>query len=176
MKRSEVLAAQERARQMLVDAGISLTSQESANIEVADLGLNRLASEGLELVTYVNTDRYCAKELIMFPGQTCPEHKHPSIRGLAGKQETFRCRRGWRSYMWKGRPPRRFKRRSQRIVGITTLFSTKLCCGPANNTPFPRIHCIGSKLVRMAPWFPSFQAPATMNSTFSPILIYAVRR
>ena len=71
MKRSEVLAAQERARQMLVDAGISLTSQESANIEVADLGLNRLASEGLELVTYVNTDRYCAKELIMFPGQTC---------------------------------------------------------------------------------------------------------
>ena len=94
MKRSEVLAAQEKARQMLAGAGFSLTSQESANIEVADLGLNRLPSEGLELVTYVNTDRYCAKELVLFPGQTCPEHRHPTISGRAGKQETFRCRRG----------------------------------------------------------------------------------
>ncbi len=94
MKRSEVLAAQERARQMLAGAGICLTSQEAANIEVADLGLNRLASEGLELVTYVNTDRYCAKELVLFPGQTCPEHRHPTVNGRTGKQETFRCRRG----------------------------------------------------------------------------------
>lgn len=94
MKRSEVLTAQERARQMLAGAGISLTSEESASIEVADLGLNRLSSEGLELVTYVNTDRYCAKELVLFPGQTCPEHRHPTVSGRSGKQETFRCRRG----------------------------------------------------------------------------------
>lgn len=94
MKRSEVLAAQERARQMLAGTGIALTNDEAANIEVADLGLDRLSSEGLELVTYVNTDRYCAKELVIFPGQTCPEHRHPSVAGRAGKQETFRCRRG----------------------------------------------------------------------------------
>lgn len=85
MKRSEVLAAQEKARQILASAGVSLTSQESANIEVADLGLDRLASEGLELVTYVNTDRYCAKELVLFPGQTCPQHRHPTISGRAGQ-------------------------------------------------------------------------------------------
>jgi D-lyxose ketol-isomerase len=94
MKRSEMLAAQERARQMLTGAGISLTSEEAAHIEVADLGLDRLSSEGLELVTYVNTERYCAKELVLFPGQTCPEHRHPTVSGRAGKQETFRCRRG----------------------------------------------------------------------------------
>ena len=94
MKRNEVMAAQEKARQMLADAGIALSSAEAADIEVADLGLNRLASEGLELVTYINTDRYCAKELVLFPGQTCPEHRHPSVHGQAGKQETFRCRRG----------------------------------------------------------------------------------
>ena len=94
MKRSEVIAAQQSARQMLAAAGIALTAAEAANIEVADFGLNRLASEGLELVTYINTDRYCAKELVLFPGQTCPEHRHPSIGGQSGKQETFRCRRG----------------------------------------------------------------------------------
>jgi D-lyxose ketol-isomerase len=94
MKRTEVLAAQKEARQRLASVGIALTNQEAANIEVADLGLNRLPSEGLELVTYVNTDRYCAKELVLFPGQTCPEHRHPPVNGHAGKQETFRCRKG----------------------------------------------------------------------------------
>jgi D-lyxose ketol-isomerase len=94
MKRSEVLAAREEARQRLAAVGIALTDDEAANIEVADLGLDRLACEGLELVTYVNTDRYCAKELVLFPGQTCPEHRHPPVQGRAGKQETFRCRRG----------------------------------------------------------------------------------
>jgi D-lyxose ketol-isomerase len=94
MKRTEVLAAQEKARNMLARIGVALTRAEAANIEVADLGLKRLASEGLELVTYINTDRYCAKELVIFPGQTCPEHRHPPVRGQAGKQETFRCRSG----------------------------------------------------------------------------------
>jgi D-lyxose ketol-isomerase len=94
MKRTELVAAQEGARRKLASVGIALTEKETANIEVADLGLNRLASEGLELVTYVNNDRYCAKELILFPGQTCPEHRHPPVNGHAGKQETFRCREG----------------------------------------------------------------------------------
>ena len=79
---------------MLSAAAIALTEQEASGIEVADLGLDRLALEGLELVTYINTDRYCAKELVIFPGQTCPEHRHPSIQGETGKQETFRCRWG----------------------------------------------------------------------------------
>jgi len=28
---------------------------------------------------YVNTDRYYAKEQVMFPSQACPEHKHPPV-------------------------------------------------------------------------------------------------
>jgi D-lyxose ketol-isomerase len=48
----------------------------------------------LQLLTYVNTDRYCAKELVLFPGQTCPEHRHPPVGGAPGKMETFRCRWG----------------------------------------------------------------------------------
>jgi len=91
---SEVQAAQKRAQDVLRTAGIVLTAEETAHIEVADMGLNRLAVEGLELVTYINNDRYCAKELVLFPGQTCPEHRHPPVDGKPGKQETFRCRAG----------------------------------------------------------------------------------
>jgi D-lyxose ketol-isomerase len=46
------------------------------------------------LITYVNTDRYCAKELVLFPRQTCPEHRHPPVGDDPGKMETFRCRAG----------------------------------------------------------------------------------
>ncbi|MCL4499791.1 MAG: D-lyxose/D-mannose family sugar isomerase [Chloroflexi bacterium] len=79
---------------MLSRAGIALTEEEARTLEVADFGLGRLMSEGLEIVTYINTDRYCAKELMLFPRQTCPEHIHPPVHGRPGKQETFRCRSG----------------------------------------------------------------------------------
>jgi len=94
IKRSEVQNARARAREMLKRAGIVLTPAEAENIEVAEFGLGELERTGLELVVYVNTDRYCAKELILFPRQTCPEHRHPSIAGGPGKMETFRCRWG----------------------------------------------------------------------------------
>lgn len=86
--------ARELAREYLERAGITLTAEEARNIEVADFGLGELERTGLELVTYVNTDRVCAKELVLFPRQTCPEHLHPPVEGEPGKEETFRCRWG----------------------------------------------------------------------------------
>jgi D-lyxose ketol-isomerase len=86
--------ARERAAAMLAEAGVVLTPAEEAEIEVADFGLGQLEEIGLQLVVYVNTERVCAKELVLFPGQTCPEHRHPPIDGAPGKEETFRCRTG----------------------------------------------------------------------------------
>ena len=86
--------ARGRAAAMLADAGIVLTSAESEAIEVADFGLDDLERWGLQIVVYVNTDRVCAKELVMFPNQACPEHRHPPVDGEPGKEETFRVRRG----------------------------------------------------------------------------------
>ncbi len=94
MKRSEVEAARKRAAGMLDRAGIVITADEQANMEVIDLGLGDFERTGLMLVVYVNTDRYCGKELIMFPRQTCPEHRHPRVEADPGKMETFRCRWG----------------------------------------------------------------------------------
>jgi D-lyxose ketol-isomerase len=94
IRQAEVDDARVRAAAMLDRAGIVLTAAERAQIEVADFGLAELERTGLQLITYVNTDRYCAKELVLFPGQTCPEHRHPPVRGEPGKMETFRCRWG----------------------------------------------------------------------------------
>ena len=94
LTQAQLEAARERARGYLKAAGMVLTPAESANVEVADFGLGELEQTGLELVTYINTERCCAKELVLFPGQTCPQHRHPSVNGVPGKEETFRCRSG----------------------------------------------------------------------------------
>ena len=86
--------ARTRAAAMLAEAGIALTPSEREEIEVADFGLGRLDEIGLQLVVYINTDRVCAKELVLFPGQLCPEHRHPPVGDDPGKEETFRCRAG----------------------------------------------------------------------------------
>jgi D-lyxose ketol-isomerase len=86
--------AVKRAETILQKAAIAFTPEEHERFEVADFGLGELEKTGLEIITYVNTERCCAKEIIMFPGQTCPEHWHPTIKGVPGKEETFRCRWG----------------------------------------------------------------------------------
>jgi len=94
MTEEQVREAQERAAKILAEASIALTSEERQNIEVMELGLGGLERTGLQIVTYINNDRYCAKELILFPRQTCQEHRHPAVKDKAGKMETFRCRWG----------------------------------------------------------------------------------
>ena len=83
---------------MFASAGIVITEEEKARIEVADLGLGILEDVGLQILTYVNTEKCCAKEMVLMPYQTCPEHLHPDgvENGVKyeGKEETFRVRKG----------------------------------------------------------------------------------
>ena len=102
--RTELDEARVYAAAQLEAAGIAITDEERAAIEVADFGLSRLRDIGLQLLVYANTDRYCAKELVLYPGQTCPEHLHPPFGGGPGKEETFRCRRGTVHLHVAGRP------------------------------------------------------------------------
>lgn len=94
MTETQIEDTRNEAMDYLKRAGIVLTEKENKNIEVTDFGLGELRSIGLELITYVNTERCCAKELILFPFQICPEHRHPPIENEPGKEETFRCRWG----------------------------------------------------------------------------------
>ncbi len=90
----EIEDARLRTIEYMQRAGIVLRDDEKKNIEVADFGLNELTIFGLEILVYVNTQRCCAKELVMFPGQICPQHRHPPYEKCPGKEETFRCRWG----------------------------------------------------------------------------------
>ncbi|MCM8809131.1 MAG: D-lyxose/D-mannose family sugar isomerase [Candidatus Omnitrophica bacterium] len=95
IKRSKVEELKRKAYELLKKANIVITEDEYKNMEVVDCGLGIPEQIGLEIIVYVNNERYCAKELILLPRQTCPEHRHPYISEKnPGKQETFRCRYG----------------------------------------------------------------------------------
>lgn len=94
LTKTDYSKARVRTIECFDQAGVALTEEEKRNIEVADFGLDELEVQGLELITYINNEHYCAKDLVLFPRQTCPEHKHPPIKAQTGKTETFRCRFG----------------------------------------------------------------------------------
>lgn len=94
LAKKNIAKAQDRAARMLKVAGIVITGAERKRVEICDYGLGDFDRIGTAIVIYVNTKRCCAKELILFPGQICPEHLHPVIGDYPGKEETFRCRWG----------------------------------------------------------------------------------
>jgi len=94
LTKEQVQTYQEQAGEMFQNAGIYIKDEEREQIEIADFNLDQFERTGLGVLVYVNTDRCCAKELAMWPRQTCPQHRHPSVGGRPGKEETFRCRWG----------------------------------------------------------------------------------
>ncbi len=146
--REEQRAAQGYAADELAACGIVLTDAERDAIEVADFGLSRLREEGLMVLVYVNTDRYCAKELVLYPGQTCPEHRHPPFDGGPGKEETFRCRRG--------------------LVHAATSTGASSSSARASSSRSRPTRCTRSRPARTALSCPSSPRRAATTSTSSP--------
>ena len=75
MKAKDVEKAKKEALSMYDKAHIVLTEKEKEDIEIADFGLDDFYKTGLSIVTYINTDNCCAKEMVLHPFQTCPEHR-----------------------------------------------------------------------------------------------------
>ncbi|MBE7049670.1 MAG: D-lyxose/D-mannose family sugar isomerase [Ruminococcaceae bacterium] len=94
MKRKDIESRTLTALEFYEKAAIVLSEKEKGNIEVCDFGLDNVEEIGLQILTYINTERVCAKEMVLTPGQTCPEHMHVATDGKEGKEETFRCRYG----------------------------------------------------------------------------------
>jgi D-lyxose ketol-isomerase len=92
--RAEFDAAREEAGRILSMAGVHVRPDELARMEVADFGLGELAQSGAQIVTLVDTEHIAAKLIVLLPGQTLPEHRHPPLGDYAGKSETVRCEWG----------------------------------------------------------------------------------
>ncbi len=116
---TQIEESRKYAADKFAEAGIALTDEELSAIEVSDFGLSDLDHTGLQLIVYVNTDRVCAKEIVLKPGQTCPEHRHISVDGQPGKEETFRVRRGTVYLHTEGKPAAAAKASPHRMEHYT---------------------------------------------------------
>lgn len=80
----------EKSAALIDKAGLGFTAEEKSRIDVADFGLSNIYEEGVQILTFFDTDRIAGKLLILLPGQTEPEHWHPAIGDNPGKQEIVR--------------------------------------------------------------------------------------
>ncbi len=142
LTRSEVEQRRRQSIELFAKAGMVITDEEKGRIEIADFGLSRFEHTGLGVLVYVNTDRVCAKELAMLPHQTCPEHRHPQVKGRPGKEETFRCRWGDVSIYVPGAPaqPARSKAPEGRQMYYTVWHEIHLEPGQQYTMPPDTLH------------------------------------
>jgi D-lyxose ketol-isomerase len=89
---------------MLDKLGLAVLPGELERMEVADFGLGELEQSGGQIVTLVDSEQVAVKLLIMFPGQTLPEHAHVPKGSYAGKEETIRCEWGKLHLFLPGEP------------------------------------------------------------------------
>ncbi|MDD3706256.1 MAG: D-lyxose/D-mannose family sugar isomerase [Clostridiaceae bacterium] len=94
IKRDEYVRHQKEALEYIEKANVVISNEEKEQISVNDFGLNDLANQGAEILTFFNTDRISYKIIVLLPGQTLPEHWHPPMGDDPGKEEIMRVRSG----------------------------------------------------------------------------------
>ncbi len=171
LTREQIKAVQDEALQYLDKAAIKLTQKEIDNIEAADFGfgIDELRRTGLELVVYENNDRYCAKEMILFPGQTCPEHRHPPVASDPGKKKPSVAAGARFTSMLMGRRPNLSGPRSPKEARTITRFLMKSSWSRETSIQLIPERSTGSSPVRKELSCLNSPQPAGMKQTFSQI-------
>jgi len=80
-----------QAVDLIRKSGFPLSPADWSELKVNDFGLGGLREEGFVFADLLRSDRVRVTLLVLLPGQTLPEHCHPSYAGEAGKEETLRC-------------------------------------------------------------------------------------
>ncbi|MDP7636925.1 MAG: D-lyxose/D-mannose family sugar isomerase [Phycisphaerae bacterium] len=86
MKKQPMEQAREATRHILGEAGIVLAPAHE--IKMMDFGKGDFRNLGLAVIIRVSEVEYASKWLVLFPGQTCPNHYHEKIN------ETFFIMKG----------------------------------------------------------------------------------
>lgn len=90
IKREIYAIVQQKTLDLIDKAGIIITMEEREKIVVADFGLSNIYEEGIQILTFFETERIAGKLLVLLPNQTEPEHWHPLAGNDPGKQEIVR--------------------------------------------------------------------------------------
>jgi len=93
-----------KAVDLIRKSGFPLSPSEWAELKVNDFGLGNLPTEGFVFADLLRTERVRVTFLVLLPGQTLPEHRHPPYEGELGKEEILRCLLGQARIYVPGQP------------------------------------------------------------------------
>jgi D-lyxose ketol-isomerase len=85
-------------------AGFRLSETEKANIAVVGFGEEDFFDWGAAAIDTIIAPRYGGRLIVFFPNQRFPEHWHPDVDGVPGKEETFRVLWGQVTIYCPGEP------------------------------------------------------------------------
>lgn len=91
---NDFIEARKKTAEMIRVAGIKITEKEEPGIVVNDFELGDLASEGAQILEWLNTKRVGIRLIALLPFQTLPEHYHRATADEPGKEETIRVASG----------------------------------------------------------------------------------
>ncbi|MBF0431467.1 MAG: D-lyxose/D-mannose family sugar isomerase [Fibrobacteria bacterium] len=90
--------------ELLKKSGIAITDEDRKTLFSVDLGGTHFPDEGLGSIDLLRTSRVRVSIILLLPGQTLPEHLHPSYEGEPGKEETVRVLYGKTMLYVEGKP------------------------------------------------------------------------
>jgi len=93
-----------KAVDLIRKSGFPLSPSDWAELKVNDFGLGNLPREGFVFADLLRTNRVRITLLVLLPGQSLPEHRHPPYEGEPGKEETLRCLLGQAKVYVPGEP------------------------------------------------------------------------
>lgn len=92
------------------NAGIALSKEEiDREIKIFNYENVDFYTMGIVIVTFINTERYCGRYILFFPGQCAGEHWHPDVDKYRGKEETLRVLYGNAYAYGEGEPTKNIK-------------------------------------------------------------------
>ncbi|MEM9479818.1 MAG: D-lyxose/D-mannose family sugar isomerase [Verrucomicrobiota bacterium] len=90
MTTTESERIEREVRDLVSQSGFELSEKEWQGIILNDFGLGDFRKEGAAIIDILRTDILRTTILVLLPGQTLPEHKHPVTEDSPGKEETLR--------------------------------------------------------------------------------------
>lgn len=160
------LQTRSRALELYQAANIVLTSEEINQLEIADFGLGRLEEIELEINTYVNTERVCAKKLPCSHGKFALNICIPAWDFNSERKKLFAAVGVKSGYTSPVKQPNPSLVDCQKVESNTLLLGIKSSFTQGNNTlSIPRL-CIGSRQDLKVPSFRNSLPTVRMNMIF----------
>lgn len=90
MTAADTEQVEREVRELVENSGFEISEEEWKGMILNDFGMGDFRIEGAAIIDILRSNFVRTTILVLLPGQTLPEHKHPITADSPGKEETLR--------------------------------------------------------------------------------------